>query len=162
MLKLYKEIGESINKRRKILELNILYNKMKEYHLLIPIEFQNHLINLPQEPFMRENGRELQEMVMESKSGQMVQCMRVIGVITRLMGRENLLMQMVMYSMDIGKEIRRMDMVFINMLMEADMKENGEMTYNMVMELKYVIHLNKYLKGQDGSKYVGYYHDGKK
>ena len=91
---------------------------------------------------MRENGRVLQGMVMEFKSGQMVLCMRVIGVTTRLMGRENLLMQMATYSMDIGKEIRRMDMVFINMLMGADMKENGEMTYNMVMELKYVIHLN--------------------
>lgn len=142
MLKLSNEIGESINKKRKILELNISYNKMKEYHLLIPIDFQNPPINSPQGPYMRENGRVLQGMVMEFKSGQMVLCMRVIGVTTRLMGRENLLMQMATYSMDIGKEIRRMDMVFINMLMGADMKENGEMTYNMVMELKYVIHLN--------------------
>lgn len=112
MLELYKEIGESINKRKRILDPNISFNKTKEYHLLIPIVSQNLHINSLLELFMRVNGKVPQEMVMEFKSGQMVPCMKVIGRITRQMGRESLLMLMEMCLTDIGKEIKLMVMGF--------------------------------------------------
>ena len=51
-------------------------------------------------------------------------------------GKANLFMWMVIFIMDFGQMIKLMDMEFINMLMELNMKENGRMTYNMEEVLK--------------------------
>ena len=73
-------------------------------------------------------------MDMVSKYGQMGLNMKVIGEITKLMGKANFGMQMVMYMMDFGKKIKLMAMEFILMLMEQSMKVNGKMISNMAKE----------------------------
>jgi hypothetical protein len=56
-------------------------------------------------------------------------------------------MQMVMFLKENGEMIKQMVGVFINILMEQNMKVIGKMIYNMEKELKLVINLSFYIIG---------------
>ena len=60
-------------------------------------------------------------MAKESRSGMMVQCMRVSGRMTRLMEKEDLSMLMEMSMKEIGSMIRLMERESIPTLMELNM-----------------------------------------
>jgi hypothetical protein len=68
--------------------------------------------------------------------GQMDQCTKVGGPITKQMGKEDLSMQMVISMMAFGKMIRLMDLEFIPIWMELDMKVIGKRINNMEKVLK--------------------------
>ena len=65
------------------------------------------------------------------KNGQMVQNMKDIGKITKLMAKEYFGMFTVTNTKDGGNEIKLMDMENIPIVMEQHMKVTGKMTSNM-------------------------------
>lgn len=62
--------------------------------------------------FIRDNGKVLKDMDMESKYGQMELVMKENGGKIKLMEEENFGMSMVTYSMESGKMIKQMVMVY--------------------------------------------------
>lgn len=73
------------------------------------------IINSRMVQFTKANGEDLRDMVKEYKFGLMVQDMKVSGRKIKLMEGENSGMQTVMFSMENGKMIKLMAMVFILM-----------------------------------------------
>jgi hypothetical protein len=65
--------------------------------------------------FTRVNGKIMKGMVMEFKSGPMVENMRVIGITIKPLEKENSGMLMGMYMTVSGKQIRHMGMESILM-----------------------------------------------
>lgn len=78
-------------------------------------------------------------MDLEFKYGQMVQNMRVNGVIIKPTERENFGMWMVIISKDFGRTIKLMVMVFIFIQMVQNMKVIGRMIFKMDLVLKHGI-----------------------
>lgn len=89
-------------------------------------------------PDMRESGSSAKTSVKvkEDRSGQMDQCMRAGGKITKLMEKEDLFMLMVTSTTANGLMIRLMDSVSIAISMEPNMRATGKRISNMVMDLK--------------------------
>lgn len=115
------------NQKKQLLRNNtILTNKEnKDLH-----------INLKQELYIPDNGKEALEMVKENKVGQMELAILVNGKKTELMEREDLYMWMGIFMMGYGPTIKLTDMGSINMLMEHNMRESGKMIYNTEKGLK--------------------------
>jgi hypothetical protein len=86
-------------------------------------------------PDMKVNGiyQEMQEMVKESKSGQMDLSMRVIGEMIKLMDAVDLFMQMAMSMRVSGKMIKLMVSENTIILMVLAMRAIGKKTSNMAM-----------------------------
>ena len=68
------------------------------------------------------------------KYGLMVQDMMVFGEMEWPTVMEDLFMLKVMFTKENGLKIKLMDMVFIHILMEADMKANGTKISSTVLE----------------------------
>ena len=62
----------------------------------------------------KENGSLIRRLDKDAvhKFGLMVQCMKVIGLMEKLVEEVDLFMQTVMFMMDIGKMIKHMDLEF--------------------------------------------------
>ena len=86
---------------------------------------------------MKENGRDLSEMVMAFRNGQMEQSTKVSGEIIGPMAKGDLGMLMAIFLKGNGKMIRRMAMESINMQLELLMKVNGRMICKKGMALKF-------------------------
>jgi hypothetical protein len=85
---------------------------------------------------MMDNGKEIVVKDMEFKCGQMVQDIKEIGKIIKLMVKENLFMLMEIFIKVNGKMIKLMDLVVINIPMELHMKDIGKMIINKEKEHK--------------------------
>ena len=86
---------------------------------------------------MKESGLVISVMVMVFRSGLMERNMKVIGKRMQLMGMALFIMWMEIYFRGNGEMIKLTAMVYIHILMEQSMKENGKMIFNMEKELKY-------------------------
>ena len=88
---------------------------------------------------MRESGLKIKMFVKEkvAKSGQTGPCMKDGGWKTKLMAKEDLSMQMEMFTMVNGLMIKLMDSVFIAILMEPSMRDIGKKINNMVKDSKH-------------------------
>jgi hypothetical protein len=71
----------------------------------------------------------------EYKYGLTVQDTMVFGEMEWPTVMEDLFMLKVMFTKENGQKIKLMDMVFIHILMEADMKANGTKISSTVLEL---------------------------
>ena len=76
------------------------------------------------------------EMDLDYKFGPMVQNMKEIGKITKLMEKENFGILMEIIMMVNGKITKLTDLEFIYIQMVPNIKANGKMIYSMVKELK--------------------------
>ena len=82
-------------------------------------------------------------MVLELKFGQMGLNMKDNGKIIKLKEKVRFGMQKVMFMMENFKMIKQMDMEYIHMLMDQDMKDFGKMIYRKVTVVKFgVMELN--------------------
>jgi hypothetical protein len=77
------------------------------------------------ELYIKVSGRVTKGTDMGSNSGQMVQDMKDIGKITKLMAKACFIMLMEIYSKVNGKTIKQMAMVYTNTLMELGMRGTG-------------------------------------
>lgn len=75
-------------------------------------------------------------MVLENRNGLIMRSISVNGQTIKPMARENLFMLMVMCTKEIGPMIKQMEQVHICMLTAHYIKDNGKMTYSMVMVLR--------------------------
>jgi len=67
----------------------------------------------------------------------MVLVMKVIGIIIKQWVKANSVMKMEMYMKVNGRIAKPMDMVFIQIQLEPDMKVHGTMNYSTVLALKF-------------------------
>jgi phosphosulfolactate synthase (CoM biosynthesis protein A) len=79
-----------------------------------------------------DNGKEICDVDMEFKFGQMEQNIKVNGKMEKLMVEVNLLMLTEMFIKVIGKTIKLADMEFINIITVPNIKDNGSTITNMV------------------------------
>jgi hypothetical protein len=94
------------NQERQSLKRNII---------LINREKKDQLINLKQEQFMKENGKEVLEMVRELRDGQTGLCILGSGKRIELMARANSFMLMGTSMKVSGLMIKLMDLVSTDM-----------------------------------------------
>jgi hypothetical protein len=99
--------------------------------ILISREKSVLLIRSKQVQYMKENGREVLEMVRVLRDGQMVPHILVSGKRTELMARASSSMLMAMSMKASGPMTKPMALVSTGMSMELAMKVNGKMTCNM-------------------------------
>ena len=92
------------------------------------------LTNIRLEQRILVNGSVVSEMVMESKSGQMVLVMKETGKIIEHKALESSLTLMETSMKEIGSTTRQMAMEFISMLMEQDMRATGWTIFSMAWE----------------------------
>jgi tRNA A58 N-methylase Trm61 len=88
-------------------------------------ESRGNNIHIRVEQFMKVNGLEDLEMVMEFRNGQMAHNMKENGVKVELVVKVNSSLLMVINMMASGEMIKPMDMGYICMKTEIDTKESG-------------------------------------
>jgi hypothetical protein len=88
---------------------------LKRNMILINREIEGLLINSKQELFMKENGREVLEMVRVLRDGQTGLCILVSGKKIELMAKANSFMWMEMNTKDSGLMTKLMDLEYTDM-----------------------------------------------
>ena len=88
-------------------------------------------LDLKMELYTKVNGKEMSDMAMVFRNGQMVQSTKVTGKIIKLTDKECFGMSMVINMKDGGSETRPMDMVNIPIATEQLMRVTGKMIFNM-------------------------------
>ena len=94
------------------------------------------VLHLTMELSTRVSGRATRGMVMGSKSGQMVLCMKATGRVTWLMGQAPFCICMAISIRVNGSGTKLMDKEYTHIAMELSIMESGKMICSTVSELK--------------------------
>ncbi len=106
----------------------LIFNKLmiKKQTLIMEIlSKKNHLLDSIKVLFMKVVGEDKLDKDKEFKFGQMVQGMKDNLLMIKQMEKESLYMLMVIYIKEIGQMIKHQVLVFIIIIMEQNIKDNG-------------------------------------